>query len=179
MLATHRLAPLPRAWVLGHVCLLVMLGVLPYCDARRCLQCGLSLARPVASGLGAWPRRPSGLSWWTGVSTLLVDGLSLASPRCLGPGCLAWLLSMQCWWTGASTRLAGACSSPVAPGLGGCCCLTARAPSLHGPACRRPLCGPSSSAASADNWLSLVAQTARSSLLPRPLGRFNTLTNAC
>ena len=47
----------------------------------------------------------------------------------------------------------------------GRCCLTACAPRLHGLACRRPLRGSSSSAASADNWLSLVAQTARSSLL--------------
>ena len=124
----------------------------------------------------------SGVPTRGGTATRCVTLEMRTAPR-LAPLPRAWVLSLGCpsklsWWTGVSTWPAHACGSPIASGPGGRCHLTACAPRLHGLACRRPLRGSSSSAASADNWLSLVAQTARSSLLPRPLGRFKN-THQC
>ena len=131
-----RLAPLPRAWVLG---LAARCRYLPLCWTAV-MPCLAPLPRAWVLGLGG----PLLLSWWTGVPLGWLSPAALPLPR-------AWV---------------------------GCGCLTACAPMLHGLACCRPSRGPSSSAASADNWLSLVAQTARSSLLPRPLGRFK-YTHQC
>ena len=124
-----RLAPLPRAWVLGlgGPALLswwagVPLGrhslaVLPlprawegcgYLASR--LECGLSLALPRCLGLGC-------LAWRPAVASCLSAGMRscLALPRCLGLGCSAWRPAVD-----ISSLLERGLASPcpVASGLG-------------------------------------------------------------